>query len=79
MGKVENKIQNIMSGKPFENAAIVRQPSGYQPRRQLVSAIPEGVREHYQSQQTSNYVNFPNLDFSEIKNCSYTKLDVLNP
>ena len=36
MGKVENKIQNIMSGQPFPNAAIVLQPPGYQPRRQLV-------------------------------------------
>ena len=36
VGKVENKIQNIMSGQPFSNAAIVLQPPGYQPRRQLV-------------------------------------------
>ena len=36
MGKVENKIQNIMSGQPFPNAALVLQPPGYQPSRQLV-------------------------------------------
>ena len=38
MGKVENKIQNIMLGQPFPNAALVLQHPGYQhqPCRQLV-------------------------------------------
>ncbi|MEL7017087.1 MAG: hypothetical protein AAGK60_13645, partial [Pseudomonadota bacterium] len=36
VGKMENKIQNIMSGQPFPNAAIVLQTSGVPGESQLV-------------------------------------------